>query len=53
MWACENKHFEIGRLLLKYHPQVHIQDKVCRKQNDVVSIVYVCTERVVSVGDGQ
>ncbi|XP_064383528.1 ankyrin repeat and KH domain-containing protein 1-like isoform X2 [Halichondria panicea] len=27
MWACENKHFEIGRLLLKYHPQVHIQDK--------------------------
>ena len=28
MWACENNHFEIGRLLLKYQPQVNIQDKV-------------------------
>ena len=28
MWACENHHFEIGRLLLKYQPQVNIQDKV-------------------------
>ncbi len=29
MWALENQHIEIGRLLMKYHPQVHIQDKVC------------------------
>ncbi len=28
MWALENKHFEIVKLLLKYHPQVHVQDKV-------------------------
>ncbi|XP_064383541.1 uncharacterized protein LOC135332133 isoform X2 [Halichondria panicea] len=27
MWALENKHFEICKLLLEYKPQVHIQDK--------------------------
>ena len=45
MWACKNKHFEIGRLLLKYHPQVHIQDKVCRKQNNVARWYCVCVYR--------
>ncbi len=29
MWACENKHFEIAKLILKYRPDVNIQDKVC------------------------
>ncbi len=28
MWALENKHFEVAKLLLKYKPQVNIQDKV-------------------------
>ncbi len=28
MWALENKHFEIAKLLLKYKPEVRIQDKV-------------------------
>ena len=34
MWACENNHFEIGRLLLKYKPQVNIQDKVQKYMYD-------------------
>ncbi len=29
MWALENNHFEIAKLLLKYYPCVNIQDKVC------------------------
>ena len=28
MWCLENKHFVIAKLLLKYQPSVHIQDKV-------------------------
>ncbi len=28
MWALENYYFEIAKLLLKYKPQVRIQDKV-------------------------
>ena len=28
MWALEHKHIEIAKLLLKYKPQVNIQDKV-------------------------
>ncbi len=29
MWALDNKHIEIAKLLLKYKPQVCIQDEVC------------------------
>ena len=28
MWALENKHIDIAKLLLKYKPQVRIQDTV-------------------------
>ncbi len=56
MWALENNHFEIAKLLLKYQPHVRIQDKVCSHlTNDSVqcNTVCVCTERVVPVGAGQ
>ncbi len=41
MWALENQHIEIGRLLMKYHPQVHIQDKVCSQIINQTNYRYV------------
>ncbi len=55
MWALENKHFEVAKLLLKFKPQVNIQDKVVLVLMAVYNIVCVCvcTGRVVPVGAGQ
>ncbi len=53
MWALENQHIEIGRLLMKYHPQVRIQDKVCSQTKYQYVLYCICTERVVPVGAGQ
>ncbi len=58
MWALENYYFEIAKLLLKYKPQVCIQDKVVLLLMAVYNVtlcvcVCVCTGRVVSVGAGQ
>ncbi len=55
MWALKNYYFEIAKLLLKYKPEVRIQDKVIfMYYNGRVqcNIACVCTERVVSVGAG-